>query len=118
MVTDHVVELHEARELLCEDSEDCIIGNNEESEEDNDIDSEVDDGNDLMISDGGNASTTSDANVVTEYLPLEKAKSVVWTHFGFPACSGKFIQRINASERRCFANFASNHCHTKVTQQI
>jgi len=45
-----------------------------------------------MISGGGNASTTSDANVVTEYLPLEKVKSVVWIHFGFPAHSGRFIQ--------------------------
>ena len=88
MTTDHVVELYEPRELLREDTEDCIIGNDEESEE-GDIDSEVDDDDDLMISDGGNASTTSDANVVTEYLPLEKAKSVVWTHFGFPARSGK-----------------------------
>jgi len=52
MATDHVVELHEARELLCEDSKDCIIGNDEKSEEDDDIDSEVDDGDDLMISDG------------------------------------------------------------------
>jgi len=67
-------ELHEASELLCEDSEDCIIGNNEESEENDDIDSEVDDGDDLKISDGGNASTTSDANVVTEYLTLEKGE--------------------------------------------
>lgn len=55
-----------------------ITGNNGESEEDDDkIDSEVDGGNDLMISDGGNASTTSGTNVVTEYLPIQKAKSVV-----------------------------------------
>jgi len=101
MATDHVAELHEARELLCEDSEGCIIGNNKKSEEDA-IDSEVDDGDDLMISDGGNASTTSDANVVTEYLPLEKVKSVVWTHFGFPARSGKFIQKDKHLRKKVF----------------
>ena len=52
MATDRVAELHEARELLHEVTEDCIIGNDKESEKDNDIDSEVDGGNDLMISDG------------------------------------------------------------------
>ena len=101
MATDHVAELHEARELLHEDTEDCIIGNDEESEED-DVDSEVDNDDDLMISNGGNASTTSDANVVTEYLPLEKAKSVVWTHFGFPARSGKFIQKDECLRKEMF----------------
>jgi len=78
-----------------------LIGNDEESEED-DIDSGIDDDDDLMISDGGNASTTSDVNVVTEYLPLEKAKSVVWTHFGFPACSGKFIQKDKCLRKEVF----------------
>ena len=77
------------------------IGNDEESEED-DINSEVDDDDDLMISDGGNANTTSDANVVTEYLPLEKAKSVVWTHFGFPARPGKFIQKDKRLRKEVF----------------
>jgi len=109
MATDHVVELHEARELLCEDSEDCIIGNNEENEEDDDIDSEVDDGNDLMISDGGNASTTSDANVATEYLPLERRRVLCGLTVDSLLGRESLFKRINASERRCFANFASNH---------
>jgi len=89
-VTNYVAGLHEARKLL---HKDCVIGNNEESEEDDDIDSEVDNGDDLMISNSGNASSTSDANVVMEYLLLERANSVVWTHFGFPAHSRKCIQK-------------------------
>ena len=47
--------------------------------------------------DGGSSSASSSATsgvtVVTEFLPLEKAKSIVWNHFGFPARSGKFIQK-------------------------
>ena len=44
--------------------------------------------------DGGSSSASSSAkSVVTEFLPLEKAKSIVWDHFGFPAQSGKFIQK-------------------------
>ena len=40
-----------------------------------------------------NSSATSDVTAVTEFLPLEKAKSIVWNYFGFPAWSGKFIQK-------------------------
>ena len=47
--------------------------------------------------DGGSSSASSNAtsglSAVTEFLPLEKAKSIVWNHFGFPARSGKFIQK-------------------------
>jgi len=101
MATDHVVELHEARELLRKDTEVCIIGNNKESEDD-DSGSEVDDGDNLMISDGRNARITSDANIVTEYLPLKKANSIVWTHFGFPARSGKLIQKDKRLRKEVF----------------
>jgi len=98
--------------------EDCIIGNDEDSEEDDDIDSEVDDGDDLMISDGGNASTTSDANVVTEYLPLEKAKSVVWTHFGFPARSGKFIQKDKRLRKEVFCKLCKQSLSCKGNSKL
>ena len=47
-------------------------------------------------SNGGSSSASSSSSssgVITEFLPLEKAKSIVWNYFGFPARSGKFVQK-------------------------
>ena len=42
---------------------------------------------------GSSSASSSSSGVVTEFLPLEKAKSIVWNYFGFPARSGKFVQK-------------------------
>ena len=38
------------------------------------------------------AESSSSTESLTEYLPLEKAKSPVWRFFGFPARNGKFLE--------------------------
>ena len=42
---------------------------------------------------GSSSASSSSSGVVTEFLPLEKAKSIVWNYFGFPARLGKFVQK-------------------------
>ena len=61
---------------------------------------------------GSSSASSSSSGVVTEFLPLEKAKSIVWNYFGFPARLGKFA---NAFERKFIARFASDLYRTKVT---
>ena len=41
---------------------------------------------------GSSIASLSSSGVVTEFLLLEKAKSIVWNYFGSPARSGKFVQ--------------------------
>lgn len=35
--------------------------------------------------DGGSSSANSSVTAVTDFLPLEKTKSIVWNHYGYPA---------------------------------
>ena len=91
MATGHVVE--EVEEPLKDVTEDCFIyeGNEEVTEESDD---NVADDNETTTDgtpecDGGSSSASLSATcgvtAVTEFLPLEKTKSIVWNHFGFPA---------------------------------
>ena len=99
MATNHVVE--EVEEPLEDVTDDCFVYEgdvevNEESDNNRaDDDETTTDGTHKC--DGGSLGTslsaTSDVMAITEFLPLEKVKSIVWNYFGFPARSGKFIQK-------------------------
>ena len=99
MATNHVVE--EVEEPLKDVIDDCFV-----YEGDVEVNKESDNNradDDETITDGTHerdgesldtsSSATSDVMAATEFLPLEKAKSIVWNYFGFPARSGKFIQK-------------------------
>ena len=99
MATGNVVE--DVEEPLEDVTEDCFIYEGDEVVTEESDDNGADDNEVTMDGthecDGGSSSASSSATsgvmVVTEFLPLEKAKSIVWNHFGFPARSGKFIQK-------------------------
>ena len=101
MASDHVAEEDSLEGVTA----DCFTNecNVVSTEEDND--SEIDD--DVTTIDDGSASATSTSDV-TEYLPLEKAKSVVWNHFGFPARSGKFIQKDKRLRKEVFCKICKH----------
>jgi len=42
------------------------------------------------------------ADIPTEFLPLEKAKSPVWEYFGFPARSGVYIEKNKHRRKEVF----------------
>ena len=98
MATGHVVD--EVEEPPEDVTEECFV-----YEDDAEVNKESDNngGDDETTTDGthewdsgssrDSSSATSNLMAVTEFLPLEKAKSTVWNYFGFPARSGKFIQR-------------------------
>ena len=99
MATRHIVE--EVEEPLEDVTADCFVYESDEvvSEESNDNGA---DGTETIMDgthecDGGSSSSSSSStrglSALTEFLPLEKAKSIVWNHFGLPAQSGKFIQK-------------------------
>ena len=99
MATGNVVE--DVEEPLEDVTEDCFIYEGDEVVTEESDDNGADD-NEVTTDgthecDGSSSSASSSATsgvmVVTEFLPLEKAKSIVWNHFGFPARSGKFIQK-------------------------
>ena len=75
-----------------------------EESDDNEADDDETTGTDgTHECDGGSSSASSSArSVVTEFLPLEKAKSIVWNHFGFPARSGKFIQKDKCLQKEVY----------------
>ena len=95
MASENVVEEQEVEEVeepLEDITGDCFINEvvSEESEA-NDDETTTDGTHEC---DGGSSSASSStSSIVTEFLPLEKAKSIVWNYFGFPAQSGKFIQK-------------------------
>ena len=95
MASGHVGQLQEVEEHNGDVTEDCFINEVVSEESDNEADDDETTGMDgTHECDGGSSSASSSArSVVTEFLPLEKAKSIVWNHFGFPARSGKFIQK-------------------------
>ena len=93
--------MEDVEEPLEDVTEDCFIYEGDEVITEENDDNGADD-NEVTTDgthdcDGGSSSASSSATsgvtVVTEFLPLEKAKSIVWNHFGFPARSGKFIQK-------------------------
>ena len=97
MATGHVVE--EVEELLEDVTADCFVYESDEvvSEESNDNGADENETitNGTHKCDGGSSSSSSSStrglSAVTQFLPLEKAKSIVWNHFGLPVQSGKFI---------------------------
>ena len=102
MATENVVK--DGEEPLKNVNEDCfiseVISDIGEECDDNDADNET--STDWIdertherrsSSSGSSSASSSSSGVVTEFLPLEKAKSVVWNYFGFPARSGKFVQK-------------------------
>ena len=50
-------------------------------------DSEMDDDVVLLVEEN-----TDDQVSKRDLLPLENAKSSIWTYFGFPASNGKFVE--------------------------
>jgi len=46
------------------------------------------------------------AEIPTKFLPLEKAKSLVWEYFGFPARSGVYVEK---DKRRCIVHCVASH---------
>ena len=99
MATNHIVE--EVEEPLEDVIDDCFVYEgdvevNEESDN-NGADDDETTTDRTHECDGGSSGTslsaTSNVTAVTEFLSLEKAKSIVWNYFGFPARSGKFIQK-------------------------
>ena len=100
MATNHVVE--EVEEPLEDVIDDCFVYESDvevNEERDNngaDDDETTTDGThecDGRSSGTSSSATSNNVTAVTEFLPLEKAKSIVWNCFGFPARSGKFIQK-------------------------
>lgn len=99
MVTRHIVK--EVEELLKDIPADCFVyGSNEVVTEENDADGA--NNNEITTNrthkcDGScssaNLSGTNGLTAVTRFLPLEKAKSIVWNYFGFPVQSGNVIQK-------------------------
>ena len=95
MASEHVVEEQEVEEVeepLEDITGDCFI-NEVVSEESEANDDETTTDGTHECDGGGSSANSSTSSVVIEFLPLEKAKSIVWNHFGFPAQSGKFIQK-------------------------
>ena len=101
MASDHVAE-EDSLEGVTTDcfTNECNVVSTEE-----DDNSEIDD--DVTTIDDGSASATSTSDV-TEYLPLEKAKSVAWNHFGFPSRSGKFIQKDKRLRKEVFCKLCKH----------
>ena len=93
--------MEEVEEPLKDVTADCFVyGSDEMVSEESDDDGA--DENEMTTDgthecDGGSSSSSSSSTrgllALTEFLPLEKAKSIVWNHFGLPAQSGKFIQK-------------------------
>ena len=91
MATNHIVE--EIEEPLEDVIDDCFVykGDVEVNEEsgNNGADDDKTTTDDTHKCDGGSSgassSATSNVMAVTEFLPLEKVKSIVWNYFGFPA---------------------------------
>ena len=117
MATRHVME--EVEEPLEDVTADCFVyGSDEMVSEESDDDGA--DENEMTTDgthecDGGSSSASSNAtsglSAVTEFLPLEKAKSIVWNHFGFPARSGKFIQK----DKRLRKEVYCKHCKRSLS---
>ena len=98
MATGHIVD--EVVEPLEDVTKDCFVCEddaevNEESDDNGDDDETTTDGTREWDGESSSASSSgaSDLTAVTEFLPLEKVKSIVWNYFGLPARSGKFIQK-------------------------
>lgn len=93
--------MEEVKELLEDVTENGFINevvsegsDNNEAGDDNEANDDETTTDGTHECDGGSSSASSSASsIVTEFLPLEKAKSIVWNHFEFPARSGKFIQK-------------------------
>ena len=92
--------MDEVEEPLEDVTKDCFVHEddaevNEESNNNGHDDETTTDGTREWDGESSSASSSaaSDLTAVTEFLPLEKAKSIVWNYFGFPARSGKFIQK-------------------------
>ena len=108
MATGNVV--NDVEELLKDVTEDCFIYEGDEVVTEESDDNGADDNEATMDGthecDGGSSSAsssaTSNVTVVTEFLLLEKAKSIIWNHFGFPARSGKFIQKDKCIQKEVY----------------
>ena len=88
---EEVMMLEEERNVLDDDEIENEVA---ELEFDNDEDM-----NDGTIEE--NLPETAEASIsdtVVDFLPLEKAKSLVWQFFGFPARSGEYVEK---DKRRC-----------------
>ena len=91
-----------------EDNEDEIMFVEEERGvlDDDESGTDVDDV-ELENDEGVNNDAISDT-VATEFLPLEKVKSPVWRFFGFPACSGEYIEKDKRHCKEVFCTLCKN----------
>ena len=113
MATNHVVE--EVEEPLEDVTDDYFVYKGDvEVNEESDYNGAVDDETTTEGThecDGGSSGTslsaTSDVMAVTEFLSLEKAKSIVWNYFGFPARSGKFRQKDKRLRKEIYCKLCS-----------
>ena len=48
------------------------------------------------------------SDTVVEFLPLEKAKSPIWRFFGFPACSGEYVEKDKRRRKEVFCTLCKN----------
>ena len=104
--------MDEVEEPLEDVTKDCFVYEddaevNEESDNNGDDDETTTDGTREWDGESSSASSSAASNLtaVTEFLPLEKAKSIVWNYFGFPARSGKFIQKDKRLRKEVYCKF-------------
>ena len=124
MATNHIVE--EVEEPLEDITDDCFVyegsvENNEESDKSGADDDKTTtygthecDGEVQVLC---SSSATSDVTAVTEFLPLEKAKSIVGTILGFLHDQESLYKKTNVFKKKIITSFVGNLYHTKVTKQ-
>ena len=122
MATGHIVD--EVEEPLEDVTKDCFVYEddaeiNEESDNNGDDNKTTMDGTCEWDGESSSASSSAASNLtaVTEFLPLEKAKGIVWNYFGFPARSGKFIQKDKRLRKKFIASFVGDLYRTKVIRR-